>query len=308
MVITLPVVRSTFLIWVGSLPSLAGAMAVLLAAALSTPPPPPLLSVRPLTFGSRLSSTLPPSTFHDYSITALSDDYNLLFRVNATSDYANALGLYVYESLPPQEDRLTPGQYLDLDAFSMIVVDGVRQYSVVLAPCYIRPGQTYYLSVFGKNVWSGSNKPSVSYTVEATKIPARIPLNSTITGTIDSTPESGGVRTHVTKTDGDLDYMYMRYEQCAGLASANLASADMSGHGMPSGSVVLPKGFQPLEAGRYYVSMKAQPEICGDYKISVEKISQIELLSSPAITWRSGSLLSLITSFASALLLGRSAR
>lgn len=261
--------------------------------------------------GKSLSGTVPPAEWRDYFFLADDDDYNLVFQVNASSDYANAIGIYVSEELPPLDDRLLPGQFLDFDAYSMIVIDGVRQYSIALAQCYIRKGQTYYLSIFGKNVVGSAVKPTVAYTASVQKVPARIPLNSTVSGSVcdghymhyywelDSVPQSGGVSTFVGKTEGDLDAAYMRYEQCAGLASANLASIPLEGHGTPSGTIVLPQGSRPLDAGRYYVSVKGKPEICGDYSISATKISQAQLLESPASTWRRGGMLSMIVSVAS---------
>jgi len=274
-----------------------------------------------LTFGADpVSDKIPPAEWKDYVVVMDDEDSNLLFSVNATTDYANGLGVYVSEELPPIADRLNPGQFLDFDAQSVIVINGVRLYSVALAQCYVRRGQTYYVSVFGKNVVGSATKPTVPYTIQVKKIPARIPLNSTRKGTvcdghymhyfweIDSSFVSGGVRTHIGKVEGELDAAYMRYERCAGLASANLANVPLEGHGTPSGTVILPQGATPLDAGRYYVSVKGKPEICGEYSIDVQQISQIQLLASPAATLRGGGLVSLLASLVPAWLLGRAMR
>ena len=77
------------------------------------------------------------------------------------------------------------------------------------------------------------------------------------------------------RTEGDLDSAFVRYERCAGLAGANLAQVKLEGHGTPSGSIVLPQNSQPMEAGRYYVSIKGKPEICGDYRIHVDTLTQV---------------------------------
>ena len=125
----------------------------------------------------------------DYKIVADDDDYNLVFQVNATSDYANAIGIYLSEDLPALSERHDPAQFLDFDATSMIVIDGVRQYSIALAQCYIRRGQSYYLSVFGKNVVGSHSKPTVPYSIAVKKVPAKIPMNSTVIGQVcDGTP------------------------------------------------------------------------------------------------------------------------
>ena len=68
------------------------------------------------------------------------------------------------------------------------------------------------------------------------------------------------------------------------------------------------QGAQPLEAGRYYVSIKGKPEICGDYTISAKQISQVQLLASPAATVRGGGLFSMLLSLVPAWLVGRAMR
>lgn len=261
--------------------------------------------------------------WQDYSVVADDDNYNLVFQVNATSDYANAIGIYLSSSefgLPPLAERSEPSQFLDFDATSMIVIDGIRQYSIALSQCYIRRGATYYLSVFGKNVVGTKDKPAVPYTIAVKKVPSAIPMNSTVFGQvcdgqymhyywdIDTSFTSGGIRTFVSKTEGDLDSAFVRYERCAGLAGANLATVKLEGHGTPSGSIVLPQNSQPMEAGRYYVSVKGKPEICGDYRIHVDTLTQVQLLASPAASLRSGGFISLLASLVPAWLLGRAFR
>jgi len=279
-----------------------------------------------LTFnGTPLRGLLPAGAWADYFVVANDEDSNIVFKVNATSEYANALGIYVSEDLPSTERTReangvwSVGQFLDFDTTSMIVVDGIRHYSVVIGQCYVRAGQTYYLSVFGKNV-AGGPKPSVPYNVAVEKVPALIPMNGTVSGNVcdnrymhyywelDSSFTSGGVRTTVSKQEGELDSAFMRYEKCAGLAGANLASVELSGHGQPSGSVTLPQGPTPLEAGRYYVSIKGQQELCGQYQISATQINQQALLSSPAPTLRSGGPLALLASLVPTWLLSRASR
>jgi len=291
-----------------------GVLALALGAAAQNTPTSLILNA------ASISGSIPPAEWKDYLVVMDDEDSNLVFQVNATTEYANGLGIYISEDLPPLADRLSPGQFLDFDAQSVIVVNGIRQYSVALAQCYVRRGQTYYLSVFGKNVVGSVTKPAVPYTIAVKKVPARIPLNGTVTGTvcdghymhhfweIDSSFASGGVRTYVAKQEGELDAAYMRYERCAGLAGANLATVQLEGHGSPSGTVVLPQGATPLEAGRYYVSIKGKPEICGDYTIQASQINQVQLLASPAVSWRGGGYLSLLASLVPAWLMGRAFR
>lgn len=278
-----------------------------------------------------ISGSIPPTEWKDYVVTLSDrgdDNCNILFQVNATTEYANGLGIYVSEELPPIDQRLNPGQFLDYDAQSVIVIDGVRQYSVALSQCYVRRGQTYYLSVFGKNVVGPVTKPTVPYTISVKRVRAQINMTTattggqasgTVTGTVCDghymhffweldAIGSGGVRTEVSKVEGELDAAYMRYEHCAGLAGANLASVPLEGHGTPSGSIVLPQDSHVLEDGRYYVSIKAKPEICGDFKITATRLSQVQLLASPAPALRSGGIVTLFVALLPAWLLGRSLR
>ena len=277
-----------------------------------------------------LRGVLPAGAWYDYYVNATDEDSNIVFTVNATSEYANALGIYVSdppstEELPDANTRssLSPGDYLDYDTTSMIVVDGVRHYSVVVGQCYVRKGQLYYLSVFGKNA-AGGPKPSVPFDVSVKRVPAAIPLTNgsitKITGSvcdnrymhyfweIDSRFQSGGVRTTISKQEGELEAAYMRYEHCAGLAGANMADVGLSGHGSPSGRVTLPMGPKPLEAGRYYVSLRGKQELCGNYEITVEQLNQHQLLSSPAATLRAGGGVTMLLSLLPAWLLARVAR
>ena len=253
-----------------------------------------------------LRGVLPAGAWMDYFVVASDEDSNLVFKVNATSEYANALGIYVSDPAdgddPPSVDDRNTGQFLDFDATSMIVIDGIRQYNVVVGQCYVRKNQRYFLSIFGKYA-AGGPKPTVPYSVSVERVPAGIPLNSTYTGNVcdnrymhhywelDSSFLSGGVQTTITKKEGELDAAYMRYEHCAGLASANLAEVHLEGHGTPSGTVMLPQGPAALEAGRYYVSVRGKQELCGQYQISVNQVTQQQLLSSSASTLRAGGFL-----------------
>jgi len=299
------------------------------------PPEPPTMVVRSRTLAAALligvarastpialtlnakpvADSLPAATWKDYFIVADDEDANLVFQVNATSNYANALGLYVSEELPVNDERTNPGSWLAMDAVSMITIDGIRQFQVVLAQCYVRKAQRYYVSLFGKNV-AGGSKPMVPFTIQVTKVPARIPMNGTITGQVcdsnymhyfwdaQNTFTSGGVRTTVAKLEGELDQAFMRYERCAGLSGQNLAQVGLQGHGSPSGTVILPEGAAALEAGRYYVSIKGKQELCGTYSINPQKISQVQLLASPAASTRASRWLGLL-SLLPAWLLGR---
>ena len=120
----------------------------------------------------------------------------------------------------------------------------------------------------------------MSYKITAMRVAARIPLNGTVSGSLcdnrylhyfwelPATPTLAGVRTTLRKTSGELDAFFMRYERCAGPIGTNLERVSVDGHGVASRSVALPRLGEELTAGRYYVSVKGQPELCGSYEIS----------------------------------------
>ena len=237
------------------------------------------LAVELLEWGVPLEGTVDAGAWHDYYVDAADDDANLYFEVLASSSRADALGLYVSEGeLKPASERTTPGAFLDFDETSMIAhgtgEKARRKFSVAVSQCYVQAHTRYYLSV------RGGKAEAVGYTVSAQRVPARIPLNGTVSGSLcdnrylhyfwelPATPTLAGVRTTLRKTSGELDAFFMRYERCAGPIGTNLERVSVDGHGVASRSVALPRLGEELTAGRYYVSVKGQPELCGSYEIS----------------------------------------
>ena len=238
------------------------------------------LAADPLTWGEPLEATVEKEQWQDFYVDVAADDANLYFEVVANSASASALGLYVSEGeLRPPAERLSPGAFLDYDETSMIASgsreEPKRKFSVVVSQCYVQPHTKYYLSVRG-----GKDAAAVSYKITAMRVAARIPLNGTVSGSLcdnrylhyfwelPATPTLAGVRTTLRKTSGELDAFFMRYERCAGPIGTNLERVSVDGHGVASRSVALPRLGEELTAGRYYVSVKGQPELCGSYEIS----------------------------------------
>lgn len=241
-----------------------------------------------------------PNAWQDYYVVAEDEESNIYFEVEAVTEYSNAIGIYLSERLLPISNRLNPGAFLDYDEASMITAKGIRTFTVVIGQCYIIQGTIYYLSIRGgAPAGAGAYHPNVHYTVRAIRVPARLPSNASITGKLcDSrylhyfwevgAPLEGGMRTTVQKKDGELDAFYMRYEKCAGPAGTNIAKVGLDGHGTPRGSVLLPSSQQPLDLGRFYVSVKGKMEQCGNYEIWTDQVSPAEMELSAASSVRVG--------------------
>ena len=246
---------------------------------------------------STVFGSVRPGGWNDYYVDADDDDANIYFEVIARTKRPDALGVYVFEErLRPHEERLNPGAYLDYDTSSMVVQNGERKYTVVVGQCYVQKGTRYFLAINGV-----ADSETTHYSVTAVKVPAALPLNGAVRGSLcdsrylhffwevaASPGVGGGVKTTLTKSAGELDSFYVRYERCAGPIGSNLERLNVEGHGVPSRSLVLPRRGEELLAGRYYISVKGKMEMCGDFEISTQLLDQQQLEASPAAA-RSGS-------------------
>jgi len=241
---------------------------------------------------STVLDTVRPGGWNDYYVVADSDDANIYFEVVAKTTRPDALGVYVFEErLRPHGERLNPGAFLDYDTSSMVVQNGERKFTVVVGQCYVQSGTMYYLSVNG-----AADGHSTSYSVTAIKVPAALPMNGTIQGSLCDqrylhffwelpvAPGAGGVKTTLHKTAGELDCFYLRYENCAGPTGSNMERVGVEGHGVPQKSIVLPRDGNDLLAGRYYISVKGKMEMCGDFEITTQLLDEAQLAASPAAT------------------------
>jgi len=285
------------------MPSLARALSLLVSAALAAADSAVRLDLNGA--NNTVLGTVRPGGWNDYYVDADDDDANIYFEVIAKTKRPDALGVYVFEErLRPTSERLNPGAFLDYDTSSMVVQNGERKYTVVVGQCYVQRGTRYYLAV------NGVANELTYYSVTAIKVPAALPLNGTVQGSLcdqrylhffwelAAAPGAGGVKTTLHKSAGELDCFYLRYEKCAGPTGSNMERVSVEGHGVPSRSLVLPRDGHELLAGRYYISVKGKMEMCGDFEITTQLLDEQQLLTSPAATlspaFSGGMLLSLL--------------
>lgn len=241
-----------------------------------------------------VGGSVAPGEWADYTLVPTSDDDSIVFEVEVASDSPAAVGLYLYETAElatqSDSDRLTPGATaIDNDESSLISVGcpGAcrRTFYVMLGSCYLLTGTSYTASVFSK-----LSSATVSFTIRARRVRGRITHNATVaTGTacdgryshhfweVATPPATGGVEWVVQKVSGELDTWYARHERCPGPAGASFATGGLFGHGRASGSGRLPTATTQFLPGRYYISVKAAPEMCGSYSITTRSLTQEQI-------------------------------
>ena len=150
-------------------------------------------------------------------------------------------------------------------------------YYNIISPCFVQRGHTYFFAVQNKH------KAAVSITVRAlASSPSIAPTSPPVAGKIcdgryahhfidlPAPPASrnmGSLALFVSKTSGQLDGVYVRHEQCPGTPGSSVHKS-LYGHGLGTASVTLPSASEPLlQPGRYYVSVRATAEACGEYTI-----------------------------------------
>lgn len=256
-------------------------------------------------------SRVEPGTWTDFYLTTSHGEGNhgLVFEVEAETSSPTGVGVYLFDSgareanavgvpiLPNGQEAVHAQQppssaaALDVDAISHIGNSTHRNFFVYVGACYLMPGAAYVLAVYG------AGPAAVPFTVTAKAVEATIPLEesmvaSTVRGSVCdgkfqhhyfeqlTMPASGGVEIEARKTSGELDSFDVRYEQCAGPSGASLSHSELSGHGLSSHSVRLPTATQALTPGRYYISVRGTVELCGEYQITVRKLTAAEFSAS----------------------------
>jgi hypothetical protein len=277
----------------------------------STPGAP---SYQKLTFGAWTPGIVESGSWVDYYAVAVSDDESIEFEVVAQSGSVAALSIYVNDgdigpaqlgdsgevttvsvdlhAAEAQRRLGVSAASLDASWVSPIGNETHRHFYASVSPCYAMKGKYYFLSVYG-STWS-----TVAFQVRATHTSARLiiaPQGSSSTSTFGSKsgrvcdgkyahmffdlpnrPSHGGISFAVEKRSGALDEWYLRYERCAG-PTGNLFKGNLFGHGLTTSSYVLPRGDTRLEAGRYYVSVRASLDMCGEFIIKLANLTSSQL-------------------------------
>jgi len=277
----------------------------------STPGAP---SYQKLTFGAWTPGIVESGSWVDYYAVAVSDDESIEFEVVAQSGSVAALSIYVNDgdigpaqlgdsgevttvsvdlhAAEAQRRLGVSAASLDASWVSPIGNETHRHFYASVSPCYAMKGKYYFLSVYG-STWS-----TVAFQVRATHTSARLiiaPQGSSSTSTFGSKsgrvcdgkyahmffdlpnrPSHGGISFAVEKRSGALDEWYLRYERCAG-PTGNLFKGNLFGHGLTTSSYVLPRGDTRLEAGRYYVSVRASLDMCGEFVLVLANLTSSQL-------------------------------
>jgi len=187
---------------------------------------------------------------------------------------------------------------LDSDTVSHIGNSTHKRYFTYVGECYYMPGSVYYVSVYNTYSDDGDSDAGVGFSIEAQRVQSTITVGNTsflpnTTGTVCDgkylhyffdwpSVHPGGLQAVVRKTSGMLETFYMRYERCVGEWSYlrpsvdKIAAVNLLGQGLGEGKVRLPNSQHRLVTGRYYISVRAAVDMCGDYNISVRNLTIAE--------------------------------
>lgn len=241
----------------------------------------------PLALGGSVRGSVATGTWINYITTADSDDQAIAFHVVAESTVPTALEIYVYDNdyairkLDGVALGPSPATAIDADTASTYGNGTVRHFYAYVAQCYLMVNQAYTLMV------KGNLRPSVAFTVYATRVQARLdyaPDNKRTGSVCDGrymhyfwdlpvAPTHGGIEVAVRKTSGELDSFYLRKERCAGVSGTSIGGGNLFGHGLSGASTKLPTEETVLDAGRYYVSVRGAAAYCGDYEIRLRNLT-----------------------------------
>jgi len=174
------------------------------------------------------------------------------------------------------------------------------QFYGYISPCYILPGNFYFVRLYGNTVLTTAvGFRLTAYATEASITLAQSGSGSTTGSVCDgkwvhhyfdyhgvqdpadgvwdytAVAGSGHLKIEVKKESGELHDFFVRKESCStgqdGETNA-VGSKNLRGFGRTTQSLTL----GTAKAGRYYVSLRGEVDLCGQYSINVHNVSAAE--------------------------------